>query len=712
MSPTRRSVLAGLGGTTLVYALQVGCAPRETDEEPGAATTMPPATDNPRGRPNDLEIDVREWLVVSADGSVTAYTSRTELGQGLTTVMHDLIGQALELPRDRVHVVLGDTDLCPHHGPTTGSAATKYVAWAFWIACHQIKEDLVLLAAEAMGGPPEALEYRDGEIVDTEDPSRRVGIGDLADGRVRRLKVDPETDASRLPAYVDRGTPNVNAEAIVTGTLMYAGDYLPEGCVYGAYLSPVNHPPLARLRAALLPEARAVPGVIRVEQIGNQVVVLGETYPAARKAIEALNAKWHPPAGSVEFDREAEIRSGAELLQVLENFGEVDDALESSDLVVRETYLTQYMSQVPLETDTAIASIEAGRLTLRLSNQNPFWVRHKVAEQEDIPPSQVHVITTPAGGAFGAKADHVVGEETVRMLQLTKRPVKYVYSRDDDIRRHGRYKEAVVFDIASALDAEGRIVARTIDIYQDEGNGTRYTYRIPNTRMRLFRTRLPVRHATMRGTSFVQSVFGMESHTDVLARAAGIDPIEFRRRNVMHSGFIPLLDACAKMVDYPGYRPPEGNGIGFALCNHGGSQFGVVGAEVNVDRATGKVTMVRLAGAFDFGLVINRKLATNGVKSSMIWGIGAALLEEVRIDGHRSHTTGLANYRIARMSDTPPIEVAFLDNQSPGQPRGCGEMPLPPTVAAIANAVYDAIGVRFHEIPITPERVIAALSRA
>ena len=120
MSPTRRSVLVGLGGATLVYALQVGCAPRETDDEPDAATT-----DDPRGRPNDKEIDVREWLVVSADGSVTAYTSRTELGQGLTTVMHDLIGQALELPRDRVHVVLGDTDLCPHHGPTTGSAATK-----------------------------------------------------------------------------------------------------------------------------------------------------------------------------------------------------------------------------------------------------------------------------------------------------------------------------------------------------------------------------------------------------------------------------------------------------------------------------------------------------------------------------------------------------------------------------------------------------------
>jgi CO/xanthine dehydrogenase Mo-binding subunit len=487
---------------------------------------------------------------------------------------------------------------------------------------------------------------------------------------------------------------------------------LPEGCLYGAYVTPEYHQPLARLRIVSLREARESPGVVRVFRLGRGYAVLAETYPQVRRGIEQLNAKFFEPEVPVELDVQAEIRAGATLARVVEQVGDAEADLQQGGLLVRETYVTHFMSQVPLETDTAVAALEDGRLTLHLSNQNPFWVRHKVARQSGLADQQVHVISTPAGGAFGAKADHIVGEEAADLLQLTDRPVKLVYSRRDDIQRGSRYKEAVVFDIASALDDEGRIVARTIDIYQDEGYGTQYTYRIPATRTRLFHTALPVRHATMRGTSYVQSTFGMESHTDMCARAAGLDALEFRRRNVLLPAFDPLIDACGEMLDAGNYRPPPDGGIGFGLCNHGGTQLGVVGAEVRVDRTTGVITVVRLAGAFDFGLVINRALAVNGVKSSMIWGIGAALFEEVKLDGRRCHTTGFANYRIARMSDVPPIEVAFFDNQDPGKPRGCGEMPLPPTVAAIANATHDAIGVRFHEIPLTPERVRAALAGA
>lgn len=708
MSPTRRNVLIGLGGlsgATLAYALRIGHGPRNAEEPP--LPSMLDTVGQPRGRPN-VEFDVRDWLVISADGSVTGYTSRTEIGQGLTTVMYDLIAQGLDLPRARIHIVLGDTDVCPHHGPTTGSGATRYVGWAFWIACHEIRRDLVHLAAEASGRPANRLAYRSGEIIDLDDRSRTMGIGELADGRVRRVDVDPEPD-STPPPYVDRQTRNVNAEAIVTGTHMYANDYHPEGCVYAAYASPEYHPPITQLEQIDLSAARAVPGVVRVKQVGRFAIALGETYTAARAAIRALNPQWMPPERPARFDREAEIRAGAELAHVVESTGD-DNLIEAGDhRVIRETYLTQYMSQVPLETHTAIASDEDGRLTIRLCNQNPFWVRHKVATLESLEPEAVHVISTPAGGAFGAKADHKVGEEVGRAKRLTDRPVKLVYSRDDDIRRRGRYKEAVVFDIASAVGDDGLLLARSIDIYQDEGHGTRHTYRVPNVRTRLFRTPLPLRHGTMRGTSYVQSVFGVESHTDMVAEVAGIDPLEFRRRNAREE-FRRLLDACGKMLDYGGYQPPDGGGIGFGICHHGGAQLGVVGADVRVDTESGEVTIERLAGAFDFGLVINRPMAINGIKSAMIWGLGAALFEEVEVDGHRSHTTGFGDYRIARMGDVPPIEVATFDDYQPGIPRGCGELPLPPTVAAIANAVYDAIGIRLYELPLTPARVLAALA--
>lgn len=710
MSPTRRQVLAGLSGATIAYALQVGCAP--SDESVVESAANPKRRERPdRGRPHHPGIDAREWLIVSADGSVTVFTSRTEIGQGLTTVMYDLVSQGLELPHERINVVLGDTAVCPPDGPTTGSAATQHVAWAFWIACHEVKQDLVLLAAEAMDVPAAELEYRGGDIVVGNDPSRRIGIGELADGQVRRIRVDTENNPVSLPAYVDRGSLNVNAEAIVSGTHKYTGDYHPEGCVYGAFVPADYHARQTRLRRVDVEVARGLPGIVRVEQIArNDVVVLGETYTAVQEAIEAVDAKWRPPRRPQQFDLEAEIRAGAELQWTIEQDGNIASALDDSAVLIEETYRTQLMTQVPLETDTAIATMEDGRITVRLGTQNPFYVLRKIALQSGVAEEQVQVIASPAGGAFGSKAGHVVGEEAASMLQLIDAPVKYVYSRKDDIQRRSRYKEVVVVDITTGLDDAGRLIARKIDIFQDEGHGTREMYSVANTLTRLYATRLPVRHATMRGTSFVQSIFALESHTDMVARATGKDPLDFRRDHVELEAFLPLIDACAEAFDYGRYQPPDDNGIGFAICNHGGRSLGVVGAEVHVEKSTGEVKIERLFGAFDIGLVINNTLATNGIKGSMLWGIGAALFEEVEVDGHRCYTTGFSDYRIARMSDTPPMDVAYFDNQDPGRPRGCGELPLPPTTAAIANAVHDAIGIRFYQLPITRERVLAALN--
>jgi len=707
MSPTRREVLIGLGGS-LAYAVQIGCSPG--DPEANAPVALDPLPAKPGGRPHMPDIDAREWLIISPDGSVTVYTARTEIGQGLTTILYDLVGQALELPNERINIVMGDTDLCPSDGPTTGSAATRHVAWAFWIACHQIKDDLVLLAAEATDGRARNLEYSQGEIVNKRDRSKRIGIGELADGQVRRVKVDPVTNTAEMPQYEDRRSLNVNAEAIVTGTQTFTADLYPEGCLYGGVVIPDYHWFSTRLRSAKRARARKLPGVVGLKKQGRSLTVLGDSYTTVQKAMEALDARWWAPDRQRELDKEAEIRAGAELKHLVEEQGDVDAGLGGSDLVISETYLTQYASQVPLETDTAIASIEDGRVTVHVGTQNPFLTRWRIAQQEGIDESQVRVISMPSGGAFGSKAGHTVADETVRMLEISDgAPVKYIYSRLADIQRRGRYKEAVVFDVTSGLDSLGRLVARKIDIFQDEGHGTVEMYDIPHVQTRLLEAQIPPRHATMRGTSFAQSVFALESHTDVLAEAAGLDPLAFRRHNIALPAFQPLLDACAEMLDYSHYEPPEDNGIGFAICNHGGRQLGVVGAEVRVDRRSGRVTVERLAGAFDFGLVINRRLATNGVKSAMIWGLSFALLEDVDLDGHSCYTTGFSNYDIARMSDTPPIEIAYFDTQNPGKPRGCGEMPLPPTTAAIANAVYRAIGVRFYELPLTPARVKAAL---
>ena len=221
----------------------------------------------------------------------------------------------------------------------------------------------------------------------------------------------------------------------------------------------------------------------------------------------------------------------------------------------------------------------------------------------------------------------------------------------------------------------------------------------------------PLRVSALRSLGAYGNLFAIESFVDELAHAAGLDPVEFRKRNVATPAFIPLLDACAEGVNYDPTRSQENRGTGFAICMHGGRQLGAAAAEVTVNPATGEVRIDRLYGAFDIGTVININTLTANTKGAMMWGLGYALFEEVHADGHTAHCRSLEDYRIPRFTDLPPLEIVFLDNASRGQsPRGCGELPVVPTVSAICNAVYRAIGVRFYTLPLTPKRVLAALS--
>ena len=709
MTLSRRELLAGVGGAGLIYALEISCSPRQGDPKDEAASAA--AEIDPIAAAVNVKMDYREWLVIGDDGTVSAHTGRVEIGQGLTTVLSNVISQALDLPPARVQLVMGDTDRCPDDGPTTGSSATRIVGWGFWLACRAIRQDLLQLGAEQLGVAPERAVYAEGEVYDRRRPSRRLAIAEIGRGQTRLARVDP-FHAEPGTAYVDRGTPNVNGEAIVTGTQQYAGDIPFEGCLYGAFLTPEYHKRITKLRDIDLGAARRVPGVVTARTYKGKVAVVGESFESVQQGLAAAQAEWAVPERPQAFASEHEIRAGAKLAEVIEERGDPARAMRASHRVISETYVTQYASPAPIETHTAVATQQDGRFTVWSGTQNPFLARFKVARRFRQPEERIRVIAAPAGGGFGQKAGHTVATEAALLAQLAQRPVRCVYTRREQFQKRSSYKASVALDLKTGLDENGRIVAREIDIFQDRGAGTEHLYRVPNARTHLHQAKLPFKRGIMRGTSYTQTCYALESHMDVVAAAAGIDPLEFRRRYVEVQAFRPLIDACAEMLDYGHYQPPPGQGIGFGICNHGGHQLGVVGAEVAVDRSTGRIRVVRLAGTFDIGLVINRNTAGMGIRGAMLWGLGYALFEEVRLDGHRCYTESFADYRVPRFSDVPPIEIAFLDNYRPGSPRGCGEMPLPPTIAAISNAVANATNVRFYTLPMTPDRVLAALGRS
>jgi len=702
---SRRTFLELIGGG-LAYAFNFSCS---GDGANGELTSF---------SIEELEsgIDLRhqgytEWLVLGRDGSVTAHTGRTELGQGLKTVLSDIISQALEVPPEKLDLVMGDTSNCPDDGPTTGSAATRNVGWGYWIACSRIREDLIRRAAFVLRRPAKKLIYEAGEIVDSNDASRRIAIGDLADGTVRVATIDPNGRHRPKRLYVDKGSLAANAEAIVTGTLTYAGDLFPGDSQYGAFLCPPYFYQLTKIESVDFDAARQIHGVHFAEKASRNAWAIADDFPTAHRALDAMNATWHVPDRPRKVNVEQEIRAGAALVKTMEDHGDPSAALASSPLALAETYVTQYASQVPIETETAVARFENDKVTVWASTQSPFKSRASVAARLKISEDQVRIIGMPVGGGFGVKDNPQAAADAAAMAKKSGRTVKCVFSRERQFAGRGRFKEAVVIDISSGLGPDGKIAARTIDIYQDEGFGTTDTYDIPNVLTRLYDTKMPVRHGVMRGTSFVQSGFAMESHTDMLAEVAGLDPVEFRRRNVATPAFIPLLDACAEMIDYEPARSQQNRGTGFAICMHGGRQLGAAAAEVSVNTATGEIHIERLCGAYDIGTVININTLTANTKGAMMWGLGYALFEEVRADGHRAFTRSLEDYRIPRFSDLPPLEIVFLNNAVKGQsPRGCGELPVVPTVSAICNAIYRAIGVRFYTLPLIPERVLAALA--
>jgi isoquinoline 1-oxidoreductase len=658
-----------------------------------------------------LNIDYSEWIVFGTDGKVSIFTGRTELGQGLKTILTAVVTQGLDILQGKLNVIQGDTELCPDDGPTTGSSATKYVGWGYWIACEQIRADLIARASRSLEIPARELRYRNGGVGRKEKQGILKRAFELGDGEVVKLRVDPSVSASNDKTYVDLGIPNVNAKKIVTGKLKYVGDVFIPRLFYAGWLSPPYHPKQTVLKGADLGAARSVSGVKAVDVIGGRVAVVAERYNDVLKGLAAVKAEWSVPERSEILQLEEESRSGAEIFEEKEQEGNVDAGLAASDIVVSETYTTQYTTQAPMETDTAVARMEDGgkRATVWVSSQHPHRAREIISKFLGIPVSSIHVIGMPLGGGFGGKTSNPVTMEAAELARFVENPVKLIYSRKDQFQLRGRLKAACVIDLTTGVSANGRMMARKIDIIHDMGFGTTNTYTIPHVSTKLYHADWPFQRAVSRGTSFVQTCFAVESHVDMVASHLGIDPLEFRRNNVRFQAFVSLLDRCADMIGYYNYQPGPNSGIGMAIVNHGGSQLGAVAAEVEVNRSSGKVIIKKICCAFDIGTIINMKMAMVGIRGAITWGIGYALHEEIILNGHKTETADLMTYHIPRFSDIPPIEITFLDNYQPGSPRGCGEMPVIPTIGAIANAVYRAIGIRFYSTPITPEKVKKAL---
>jgi isoquinoline 1-oxidoreductase len=663
-----------------------------------------------QGRGNTT--DVNAYLRIAEDGSVTVFSGKIEMGQGVTTSLAQMAAEELGVGLESIHMVMGDTDLCPFDMGTWGSLTTRSFGPALRAAAAQARLVLTRLAAERLGVPGDQLAVDNGVVSVKGDPARKVTYGALAMGQAITRTVDEKAVLRSLKDFTVMGRSPRRLDGVdkVTGAGKYAGDIRLPGLLYARILRPPAHG--ATLAAVDTSEAAGMPGVTVVNQDGL-VAVLHEDPEAAEAALAKVRPEWKAaPPGADTDGIFAELLAKAGPPQVKDTKGDAEATRAAAGRVIESTFHKGYVAHSPIETHTSTARFEAGKLTVWAATQVPFPTKDGLARALALDPKDVRVITPYVGGGFGGKSSGRQSEEAARLARFTGKPVQVAFTRAEELF-YDIFDPASIVTIRSAMDAGGRITLWDYEVYFAGDRAADLPYAVPNTRRRVYGGGEGVHRygvGPWRAPGANMNVWARESHIDVMAAEARVDPVEFRLRNMGDERMRRVLEEAAKAFGWKPAPAPSGRGFGVA-CGVDSGSYAVLAAEVEVDRAKGAVRVKRVVCAQDMGVVVNPEGAAMQVEGCITMGLGYVLREEVRIRDGKVLDQNFDSYEIPRFSWTPRIETVLVRNDEL-PPQGGGEPAIVPMGGAIANAVFDATGARLFRLPMTPARVKEAIGRA
>ncbi|MEW6751010.1 MAG: molybdopterin cofactor-binding domain-containing protein [Candidatus Latescibacterota bacterium] len=699
LTMTRRQALQLLGGGIVVF-LTAG-------EVPGQGQGQ-------AGRPaNALPADFNAFLRIGEDGRVTCFTGKIEMGQGVVTSLAQMLAEELDVSLDAVHMVMGDTLQCPWDMGTWGSQTTRSFGPHLRAAGAQARAVLLALAAERLERPVGRLAVADGVVYDRLARTRRVSYAELCRGqRIAGEASEPAALRTAAGMKVMR-RPELRRDAVakVTGAAQYAGDVRPEGMLCARLLRPPAHG--AELLGVDTSAALQVAGT-RVVQEGDLVAVLHEHPDEAERALALVEARWEtPPSTLDEQSIFAHLLAVAPPGEDVARGGDVAGAEARAAQVVEHTYRNAYVAHAPIEPQAAVAQVRDGSTTVWASTQNPFGVREEVARALGCDAAQVRVITPFVGGGFGGKTRNRQAVEAARLARLAGRPVQVAFSRAEEFFLDA-FRPAAVVRIRSGLTSAGRIAFWDYHVYFAGARGADLFYDVddhavvahpkgwtggPGTH--------PFATGPWRAPGNNTNTFARESHIDILAAAAGADPVAFRLQHLQDAKMRAVLQAAACAFGWTRGRPGPGRGCGVALGMDAGTRVATL-AEVTVDPATGVVRVERVVCAQDMGLVVNPEGARLQMEGCIAMGLGYALSEEVRFRGGEILNRNFDTYEIPRFPWLPRIETVFVEDPA-DPPQGGGEPAIITMGAVVANAVAAATGARLQDLPMTPARVLAAM---
>jgi len=664
----------------------------------------------PQGAPSDFNA----FLRIAENGRVTCFTGKVELGQGVITSLAQILAEELDVSFESVDMVLGDTDLCPWDMGTFGSRSIKYLGPTLREAAAEARTILIQLAAEHLKTPVSQLRTWQGTVTDSKYSSKHVSYADLVKGKSIARRLERKPPLKPVSDFTISGKPTARTDALekVTGKAKYAGDIRLPGMLYARILRPPAHG--AQLKS-IDTSAAAKMKDVRVIRDGDMVAVLHPSPDGASNALSGIKARFDTPETSVDDTSIfRHLMKAAPPGNVVSQGGTLDEGKKRSSKTFEATYLNSYVAHAPMETHTATANVEGNKTTVWASTQTPFSAREAVASAVGLPSKDVRIITPFVGGGFGGKSQNRQVVEAARLARLAGKPVQVAWTREEEFF-YDTFRPAAIVTIKSGVTPSNQISYWEYDVYFAGERSSEQPYDVPHHRTAAHggwqggSGAHPFAVGAWRAPASNTNIFAIESQIDSMATAVGLDPLEFRLKNVKDSRMRRVIEAGAKKFGWNPSVAPSGRGHGMACANYLGTYVATF-AEVEVNKESGKTQVKQVVCAQDMGFVVNPEGAKMQTEGCVTMGLGYVLTEEVHFRGGKILDLNFDTYEIPRFTGLPKIETVLID-QPDAPSQGGGEPPIVCMGAVIANAVFDATGARLHQLPMTPERVKEALAK-
>lgn len=703
------------------------------------------------------------WLAIMSDGMIKVFCGKVDIGTGVETALAQIVAEELDVSFDRIRMIMGDTAKTVDQGRTTGSGTVESAGAQLRQAAAAGRLELLKLASRRLQTSVDKLTVRDGVVEFIDEPARKISYAELLGGRLfhvritatgveRGMRVAPDVKPKDYREYRVVGTsvPRVDVPPKVTGEFVYTADIHVERMLHGRVVRPrqfLSHP--ARVDEKSIAH---IPGIVKVVQEGSFVGVVAETEWAAVQAGATLKVDWSQPTSKLPRSREeleAYLQHGQSFNDDEEiNKGDVEAALKRADRFFERSYRWPFQNHGMMGPPCAVADVSAGKVRVWTGAQGPFTTRDRLSDMLGIPKRNIQVFFVESAGCYGRLTADDAAEDAVLLSRAVGKPVRVQWMRQDEHVWEPKGPQQLV-SVRAGVDLHGRITAwdfssRSLPLTEFQGTpqlGERQIghntkpgfpgsprgggpitqlYDIPSERAKAYYVPWPqddpspLRTCVLRAPGDPQSWFASESMIDEIASACGVDPFRFRLNHLAgNQRAAEVLKATVKQSGWE-ERPSAsletngpGAGRGLALIQRGNTLVAAV-AEVMVDRSTGTVTVKRITLGHDCGLVVNPDGLKAQIEGNVIQGVSRTLFEEVKFDSSGMKSVDWNSYPVITFRHIPDVDIVLLKHPERAA-SGAGEPAIVPIPAAIANAIFDAVGARLREIPFTPERVLDAM---